>query len=713
MKKGKLIYIFILLLVLAGCSKKKEIAEIMPENEVYVVEEKVFDADISDSNSIADWVVGTVLYSVAEGALFRYDVISGKIVQTPLDLGDLQPMRRIRYYTDANDVIHILCKCLDQESGKYDAYICCFDPNGALISKYLCTDVMKKAFATALYVEIMPTGESLFFFNEDGKIHQMLVSETGQILYDEEKEDKVVDFKYREDGDLIIYTEKEGLFTTTLKDGRWNQLDSDFVDNEFERFLEGPDEPDAFYYRTMEDIRKYDVKSKKIQIVLKFEDLSMNPRNVGWIMRAEEGEFYILSGPTFDTFNFYKVRKAMDGESVAISQKKELTLAFVGFEGMYDKEVYAFNESQNDIRIRMQVYDDIDNLLAEIIAGNIPDLIDISDATIYKAMMEKNLLEDLHPFFAKDTDLSEDDFMDNALEYYNENGRLYAIPYALEMYSMMGRSDFLGERSTWNLPEFEEFIDSLPQADIATEGITRNELFYYLCMLYFDRFVDEKNGKCSFQTEEFYQLLKCCKRFAVMDEDSYDEEEAERMLVDGECILTVAGITGVNFDYAMTRSLFQKKAKLIGFPTESGSGDIVIAFPLVLAITTQGENGEYAWEFVKFLMTQERENLDYMDFVSYKPLYEKHMSMLREEAESGKAITSISLGNQTLDIAPATSDEIEELGERLNKGMILKPYDYKILDIIDEEADAYFCGEKNEEQVAEIIQKRVKLYLAE
>ena len=202
--------------------------------------------------------------------------------------------------------------------------------------------------------------------------------------------------------------------------------------------------------------------------------------------------------------------------------------------------------------------------------------------------------------------------------------------------------------------------------------------------------------------------MKCCNRFAVMDEDSYDDEKLERMIIDGECVLTITGITGVNFDYTITRSLFQKKGKLIGFPTESGSGDIVTAFPLVLGITT-GENCEYAWEFVKFLMTRERENLDYMDFVSYKPLYEKHMRTLREEAGSGKA----TIGNETSDIAPATLDEIEELTERLNKGMTLKPNDYKILDIIDEEADSYFSGDKNEEQVAEVIQKRVSLYLTE
>ena len=707
MKKEKLIYIFVLLLVMAGCSKKKEIVEIIPENEAYVTE-KVFAEDFNLNGAAAGWVVGTDFNILLDNHLICYDVASCSVTQTQLDLGDLIPVSGIKYYTDSNGVLHALCKCLDQESGKYDAYICCFDPNGVLMSKFLCTEIMKKAFATALYVDILPTGELLFFYHVEDQMYQMLVSETGQILYDEEIEATVADYKYRKDGELVIYAEDKGLFTTTLKDGKWNQLDAEFADNAFAGFLEGPDEEDAFYYRTIEDIRKYDIKSKKIQIILEFEELSMNPRDVGWIMRLENDEFYILNGSEHNSSNFYKVRKATDGDSTTIPQKKELTLAFVGFEGMYDKEVYAFNGSQNDVRIRMQVYDDIDNLLAEIIAGNIPDLIDISDATVYKAVREKNLLEDLHSFFVKDSNLSEDDFLDKSMEYYNENGSLYAIPYALEIHSMMVNGDYSGARSNWNLAQFEEFINSLPKADMATAGITRNELFYYLCMMYFDHFVDEKSGKCSFQTEEFYQLLKCCNRFAVMDEDSYDDEKLERMIIDGECVLTITGITGVNFDYTITRSLFQKKGKLIGFPTESGSGDIVTAFPLVLGITT-GENCEYAWEFVKFLMTRERENLDYMDFVSYKPLYEKHMRTLREEAGSGKA----TIGNETSDIAPATLDEIEELTERLNKGMTLKPNDYKILDIIDEEADSYFSGDKNEEQVAEVIQKRVSLYLTE
>lgn len=710
MKKEKYIfYVLLFFLVMTGCAKKKESIEIVAEKETYVAE-KVFSEDINYSSSAAGWVVGMDYYGIFDHVLFRCNPASRDMVQTPLDLGDLEPMEESRNYTDTNGVVHMLCKCLDQESGKYDAYICTFDSKGALLSKHLCTEIMKKAHYTAHAMVFLSSGELLIFYSLDDKQRQMLVSETGQIVYDVEEEDRVVDFKYKDDGESILYTEKGGLFTTSLKDGKWYQLDSEFVDGEFACFLEGLDEPNIFYYRTKKDIRQYNVKTKQIQIVSEFEDFLMDPLDVGWIIQSESGEFYILGVTGNTSFNFFKVRKANEGE--AVPRKKELVLAFVGIEGIYDKEVYAFNKSQNEIRIRMKVYDDIDKMLAEITAGIIPDLIDLGDAVVYKALEDKDLLEDLHPFFAKDSSLSEEDFLEMSLEYYSENGKLYAIPYALGMCSMIGRSDFLGARDSWNLTEFVDFIDSFPRPDVVTGGITRNELFYYLCMQYFNHFVDTKNQKCFFQTEEFSQLLKCCNRFTPMDEDYFNGEELERKLVDGECILTISKIAGVNFDYAITRSLFQKEGKLIGFPSDGGNGCIVTAFPLGLAITKK-EDREYAWEFVKFVMTQEHENLDYMDFVSYKPLNEKHINTLREEAESGKAIANLTVGNMTLDVAPATINEIEALCKMLQEGIVLKPNDYRILDIIDEEADSYFNGDKNEEQVAEIIQKRVSLFLSE
>ena len=37
----------------------------------------------------------------------------------------------------------------------------------------------------------------------------------------------------------------------------------------------------------------------------------------------------------------------------------------------------------------------------------------------------------------------------------------------------------------------------------------------------------------------------------------------------------------------------------------------------------------------------------------------------------------------------------------------------EILDIIEQESESYFCGDKSAEEVARIIQTRVKLYLDE
>ena len=112
-------------------------------------------------------------------------------------------------------------------------------------------------------------------------------------------------------------------------------------------------------------------------------------------------------------------------------------------------------------------------------------------------------------------------------------------------------------------------------------------------------------------------------------------------------------------------------------------------------------------------MTHERENFNYMDFLSYKPLFEEHMKKLYDAAKEETPIAQIPIGELQLDVAPATAAEIYEIQRILNQGAVVNPMDYQILNIIDEEADSYFGGAKTEKQAAEVIQNRVQLYLDE
>ena len=708
-----LLSLFVMLLV--ACSKKDRPSEIKVAKEAFVVE-RIFDGDISLDGIQIGCFVGTDYYTMREGLVRKYDLITGETSETPMMLGDREVLKQ-PCYVDANGMTRVVCRSMVEETGEYHDSFTTFDAVGNLVSEYDCTDIFKKVhYAQSMLwpiVRFLQDGKMLIFYVEEDKQYQMLVSEEAQIIYDEEKNMGVVNYKITDSGMLLIYTKENGLFEMDPQTGEWKQISDKFQDDEFVDFIDGAmlDEAYGIYYRTNNSIRKYDLNTNEIQVIVEYEDYSLNPQDVGYNGRTPNGDFIVLYCSGISSFNFYRLRKASEGE--IIPEKKEIVLGFVGIEGMYDKEVYAYNSSQDNVHVKLKTYADADSLIVDIMTGNIPDMIDVGDALVYQAMEEKGLLDDLNVFLEKDDQLSRDDFLERSLHYYEKDGKLYAIPYGMQIYGLMVNRNFLEGRNSWNLKEFEAFMDSLPKQEMVTEACTRNEMLYYLCMQYLDHFVDQDNQYCNFQSEEFGELLRCAKRFAVLDEKQTDYEGRREKIVDDEVILTTLGINSINFEYAFTRALFRKNGQLIGYPSEHGNGIFVIAVPLGLAITSPGENKEATWDFVKFVMTRERENLNYMDFLSYKPLFEEHMKKLYDMAQSEEPITQIMVRELPIDVAPATISEIEELKKILESGEAIDPLDYRILDIIDEEAYAYFCSDKTAEQVAENIQNRVKLYLSE
>ncbi|MBQ7925751.1 MAG: hypothetical protein IJ335_05590, partial [Lachnospiraceae bacterium] len=73
-------------------------------------------------------------------------------------------------------------------------------------------------------------------------------------------------------------------------------------------------------------------------------------------------------------------------------------------------------------------------------------------------------------------------------------------------------------------------------------------------------------------------------------------------------------------------------------------------------------------------------------------------------------------GDWSYDVRPVDEGDVALVEEMLQNGIAMfyfTPRDYQVLDIVQEEAEAYFQGQKNVDEVCAIIQSRVQLYLDE
>ena len=731
--------IFAMLLV-SGCgakggAKEGSVGVQLGEVEVYVAERLL--AENVNFRVRAAWNQGSVLYVLGssrideEQELLKYDLESGEQTKVILTLENDNILGYAKQaHVDDAGVLHAFCYYLNEDETEIAGYrMCSFDIEGEQKGKQLSELDVSEPFQTFLKAKtllnqsmVLPDGR-LFVLGQDEKVnvYAILLSETGEVLFRKELgKASLFDLELGDDGKarLLLRGIKESgikiqevdLATGDAKDIRTNVPDSPAC-----KFLKSKESGEICFVNedgvwscdstgkepphgliTLEDLpisRAYD-------IVYGFQTEDGTWRMFA-VMQREAGEY------NYFDYNVLLVKKSEEERK----EKKEISLALVGGKSLYQESVVNFNKSREDVKIVFRDYDTVELFVTDVIAGNVPDLVDLSEPEIYYALEKKGLLEDLRTYLSKDGEISENDFARKSLQFYERDGKLYAIPYGMMISAMMGNRDYLGEREGWSFAEFRTFIDELPRPEMATKVLSKQQMLAYFCLQYLGHFVDEDEGRCDFQTEEFAELLSCANLFSQQEmtmaeiEGVFDEIQLE------EVVLVPVEIGDVG-SYEIWRSLFVSKGKVIGYPAESGNGICLLPAGNALAITTGCEEKETAWEFVKSMSTQKRDG--FAVFPCYLPLLEEKLEKARDNSDSKEPASHLSWGSSgTMDVMPASLEEIDLLQGLLQDGSVSKGFHEAVLRIISEEAGAYFSGSKSAEQVTQLIQNRVQLYLAE
>ncbi len=71
------------------------------------------------------------------------------------------------------------------------------------------------------------------------------------------------------------------------------------------------------------------------------------------------------------------------------------------------------------------------------------------------------------------------------------------------------------------------------------------------------------------------------------------------------------------------------------------------------------------------------------------------------------------IGDTEYTLEPLTQEQVDDFKAMIDGASVAGNYDSDIMDIINEEAEAYFSGDKSAEDVAALIQNRVGIYLGE
>ena len=438
-----------------------------------------------------------------------------------------------------------------------------------------------------------------------------------------------------------------------------------------------------------------------------------------------------------------KYQVALLSPSEGDGEKTVLTLATLGLDSDTRTKILNFNRTSDKYRIQVRDYSEYNTgddpaagrtkLNTEIIAGNVPDLLDASmDIRQYAA---RGLLEDLWPYIDADPDIGREGVMERVFQAAETGGKLCQVFPRFTIETAAGAPDIVGKEMGWNLEQLRAALAKLPEgARVLEEYETRETVLDKLLSQNLDGFVDWEAGTASFDSPAFYDILDFCSGFpagsgaaAGTVTAAMSAASAESRVMSGEQLLLPVYLGNVD-SIQLYRELMGGGVTFVGYPAESGSGSS-FAVEGGLSMSTACADKEGAWSFLRTLLLPGEDEAFFGAFPASRPAFERLIqeSMEAEYArdENGDLITGADgepiLENTAIAIVdgrmivmgPATQEDVDLVTALYEATDRLSGRDEQIWRIVQECAASYFAGDKGAEETAQAIQSRVELYLGE
>ncbi len=233
--------------------------------------------------------------------------------------------------------------------------------------------------------------------------------------------------------------------------------------------------------------------------------------------------------------------------------------------------------------------------------------------------------------------------------------------------------------------------------------------------------MDMETGECNFDGEDFIKLLEFCNRFPkesdVSKSDSDYWDEIDNGYRNGNILLGNTQVYNFSAIKTLEQGQFGESVTFKGYPSESGIGSAVSS-PFTIAIMSKAANPVGAWEFVKHFYSDKFQDIysernSYYFPVKISSLNKQAEAAMKNESDIPGLENAYYIGDSKIIIDGNTEEDNEKIMDFIKSVNTVKRYDSYVYDIVTEEAEAYFEGQRSAQEAADIIQNRVSNYIAE
>ena len=477
----------------------------------------------------------------------------------------------------------------------------------------------------------------------------------------------------------------------------------------------------------------WNLGDKEAARILQFMDMDMDAAYVSAVTFTEDGSILMMSGSSDAGCDIHLLTPS---DTDVMADRTEITLGCYYVDPVVRHKIIDFNKTNTEYKITIRDYSSYDDLGDEasgmtggeealnndIISGNVPDILLIPESMDAQNYTSKGVFEDLAPYMEQDEDISGIEYLTNIFEACNPEDGTYIIVPSFNLIGIAGRVEDVGEDHAISIPELMALADEkgVQYPNIFGQDV-RSTIFFSALQLNGPEFIDVAAGEASFDSPEFEAILKLAAEFPEeMDySEEGDMEDTSDWYRSGRSLLQERYFSSFDEFNNAEKGDFGSEICVMGFPSEKAVGPAVIP-DLQITMSSASKVKDGAWEFIRqFLLEDYQASITYSFPVSRTALdlmAKDAMTQKYVEDENGEQVPDeliYYVGGQEVRITVMTEEEAGRVMDLLTSASHRLYQNEDVLAIVEEEASAFFAGEKTAEETAQIIQSRVQIYISE
>ena len=470
----------------------------------------------------------------------------------------------------------------------------------------------------------------------------------------------------------------------------------------------------------------YSIGTGQLERILSWTGVGVKSYEVRCLAPLEDGRLLAVT----EQFHSAETVVLTPTDPASLPEMTVLTYAALSLDSGTRSKIVEFNKAHPDCRIEVQDYSEYNTgtdpsagrtrLQTELLAGNIPDLLDNAGLPMGQ-YARRGYLEDLLPWLEGDPDLGREAVMTQVIDAACRDGKLYQAFPSFTILTAAGRTGAVGDRVSWTWADLREAMEALPEGSTVFGELERPALLDAILPVTVDALVDREAG--TVREEAVRSFLEFCAAAPLRTEGVEDIYTAA---LDGELLLLPAELTRLDScaEVQVYTTAFGGSCSYVGYPREDGGAGSFFRLWDGISMASGCKNKEAAWSFLReaFLpkyptgiyfgpaLPINRADFDRMAEISTGPMLDETGQPMET---AGPACVMMPDSDLAIPIRPVTQEEYGHFMVLFNAVDQVYDPDEALTAIIREEALSFLDGSRTLDDTVRLIENRGKLYLQE